>query len=97
MMGKCYQCLSKIGRKSANGFWSIDKSKFRQVAISLYIGKKDKVPILHIPVCKDCVKNIDFNLIEKNLGKEEGYKILKGTHDKVEYLSHKIEIGGSDD
>lgn len=73
-LGYCNQCGCKIGRRSANGVYMPDTAISRQaVLIFSYEGTAKKTQV-HVPLCKTCVENPDYDKIELGLNEDASFK-----------------------
>jgi hypothetical protein len=79
MIGQCYNCGCRIGRKTANNiFYYADN--MRQVALK-YILKREGSPdteiFIHVPICSKCLSIMTKETIENGLKAEASFKDFK--------------------
>jgi len=94
MIGKCSQCGSLLGRRSANGKFVINRNKFKQVALiykNIDESLQQHTTRVPIPLCAACFDNVQVGEIEKILSPTEGvFKQLRNLN--AVYTNYEIEL-----
>ena len=95
--GKCTSCGKRIGGYTANGFFRWDKKLMSQIALIFVHAENLNDPSarttkVHIPVCKSCSENVDFeNLDAKLCENQKDYRKFRENSPMMSYKSFEID------
>ena len=89
-VGLCKCCGTKIGHKTANGFFSYEKNKKQQVLCSYEYAIGEGISHTAYVVCvlcKACAKTADKSEIEKGLATDASFIQFKKEHPDAKFVS----------